>query len=882
MEYVNTNLLGSTIERKTAELAQARANKLNEINGSISPQTVYEPVQGLGGVIQQSSPVMPVQPNQPVNTQEQILASIQGNNTTSSDGVNRLGNLVDLAQQGAGRIVSDIISTVPDVISGTASRVQSVLSGEDLTGIQQGYKAKADQLGLGQYFDKNFNFTGLDFLGDAKTWGADESRIQNAKANLDKAYDSGDITQMAKAIGSGIVDAGPEVFIQSLADMYLLGKSGIKKGIGTGTAMLTQYINEAGNEREAVTGKAQTPEELGLTALAGAAKFALDKIGADEVLGNTQLTRTLTNHIFNSGSEKLATEAIKTIAKKGVELSGRGTAEGFTESLQGLLNEFGSKFGTEKQNELTKDPLLKKAFSDFGLGFAGGTTGSVVADTASSPKLITDGVTSAVNKIGDTAMKSMKELELRALSEDDRQRLSDRYKVEEVNKNASIDLINERSNIVSNAQSLEELTKLNDPVISQIVKDSPDISFEDLQSETLNQFSRDIKNIESKFKEGRTKDTVYTVLNNLKSESKQAVETVSTKAKEVGDKIVSTLSLENIPDLTTAINVTKAIGEYSADDTAKAYKAIKNTAKALAEDTEAKASDIRDVVANLKREDVLALKEEYPSNTLVQKAVDAVIKQLDNKTKKQQEAEQSLGLAKTELKSLPDDNPINQIDNAVATAKRFSGSMKSLYVATANALMNHTIKSEKLKDKLNVAINELKSSEYYKENKEDIDKLSKYFTDATGSVVRAFKNTEPTSSTKSEQSKPTKSEPKISKEEKVVSDYISSVIENKVSKETLAQDTQVILEDLKSKDNYKKMIEVMFKDKSKTEQDMLLEYVETLRDTTKTTENRVDEKEQAKVELNDKDTIMESLETTEISPQEAEAIVDELEKQFCK
>lgn len=968
MEYISNNFISSVVARKEAELADARNRILAEAVPTQAPQP--QVIEGLGGLSQLgvdnvvTQPVQPVQvPTAPMGildsmhapqtgntlTSEQMMAlATENSGGSSSGGLGRLGNFVDLAQQSAGRISADLVSTVPDIISGVASRAQSLYTGQDLTQIQQGYKAEADKRGMGSLFDKNFNFTGLDEYSKAPTWGADESRITEAHADLGRAFDSGNPMEMAQSLARTIVNAGPEVVMQSAADMYLLAKSGVKKGVGVGTGMLVNYINNTGNEREAITGKAQTPEELGMTALSGAGQFIMDKLGVDAVLGNTKLLKGVTDAVFSGSSSTVASGVVKTLAKKASELSLRGASEGVTEALQGVMADYGAKYGTEKANELAADPMIKKAFTDFGLGLGGGIAGSVGADVVSSPMAGVNAVTGAIDAIGEKAKVATETLKQKAYSDEDRQNLANKYETESLVMDSQIADFRDKQSKVNNTTDIEELKAMNDPIINEAIntaKDPHNIDFATLKKQVSDAYESTIKETETAFKAARVKDTAYTVMNNLKAATKEAVVDVSDKAKEVGNAVAQKLGIDSMPDLTTALTVAKAVGTYSTNDMTvedikNSYEVIKATATEMSRDTGIKVSEIRDLLATTTKTELenMQLDPANKDNVRLQKAIDFTLTKM-NKVK---ETKEKANVNKEVLKNIPIDSTVNSFDKLLedteAGITKFKGKGDALLIDIRNLLGMKIItddkaKADTIKNKISRALDAVEKSDWYNAVNEDgsvnkakafVDSTKKMYEETMGEapkvVAKAKVNTETVTTTDEIK---TKVEPEfiIDEKAKAIYDGISNVITNSEAGKTndpatndastLGQLTRFVdmLEDPKQATGTKAMIKNQLLKQPDMSDSDLEQYITVIKNTSldklqkaivgarsnpskSKTEPKETVKEDTKsteqtkkekdlVELNDKDSIMADVQTEEMSEAEINAVAAKLEETYC-
>ena len=307
----------------------------------------------------------------------------------------RVENFIDAAQYGVGRTASGIADAFVDTATWMVKAGYKGITGEDEKNATKWINDNASLFTR----DKNGDFVGLDDYGEAKEYDYDNSRTKAATADFGKAFDSGDYGQMVGSIANGLVTAGPEFFLESAGEILAV-MSGTKaaqlaaKGTKAATAgsyalssagsvaLSSKYANEIMEERKKnLNGEELSPGDRAFAIATGGVVAMLNKLGGDEILGNTKLIKSLVDLVGKPGGKVVASQVLKTIAGKTAEVTGKGIYEGLEEIAQEFTQKVGEKYGTDAQKELMTSETGKELFQAFGGGFAGGLTPSATSNT---------------------------------------------------------------------------------------------------------------------------------------------------------------------------------------------------------------------------------------------------------------------------------------------------------------------------------------------------------------------------------------------------------------------------------------------------------------------------------------------------------------------
>lgn len=306
---------------------------------------------------------------------------------------NRLENLVDATQYGIGRKVAGIGDAIVDM--GVKLGKDVYAKTKHMTPQQADKHLSKSLQGtfLEGTIDKTGNFTGWDKYKTAVEYGYDDSNTKAAMLDLGKAWEKGDKVGMAKSLFSAIGTAGPEFMLESAGEVLTAPLKAI--GIGLNTA---DYTNQILDERYKNTGRHADAKEIAGATVAGIGMALLNKLGGDEILGNSSVVKNAMESIANTGSQKATLRAALDIGKKVSVAVGKGTYEGVEEVLQQIVQTVGEKYGTPAQDRILSSDTYKELFQAFGGGFAGG---AATGGAAELPGVAT-GVKEGVNRTLDT------------------------------------------------------------------------------------------------------------------------------------------------------------------------------------------------------------------------------------------------------------------------------------------------------------------------------------------------------------------------------------------------------------------------------------------------------------------------------------------------
>jgi len=294
-------------------------------------------------------------------------------------------NIIDGLQAGVGSFLSRTGDTAVDA----AARVSKGVFGNEEVNT---FVNEMDKYLGKDWFSEEGDFTGLDDYKEYSEYGYNDKNVQSASNSVKKAWNSGDIGDVADAFVS-VAKASPELLATSVGDML----AALAGPLGFGV-WASNFNNEVLEERAKDVGgidKLTTEDRFiaGLVSIPAAALNTATKGGlkpAIEVLKRS----------VNVGGKSVAS----IVAKK---ILGGALGEGAEEGVQEVLIEVGKKLNTASEDELGSDAFWENIAVSTALG-AGpggliGTIGSVpdVVNTDNG-KAIVDSAKKKVEKLTET------------------------------------------------------------------------------------------------------------------------------------------------------------------------------------------------------------------------------------------------------------------------------------------------------------------------------------------------------------------------------------------------------------------------------------------------------------------------------------------------
>ena len=304
------------------------------------------------------------------------------------------GNLIDGLQFSAGRLAAEIADSFVD------ASTRLVKDGLFKTKGKTEAEASSDMLKeltfSKDWFDKDMNFTALDKYKEAEEYQYDDTDSKEATENLGKAYESGSVLDMAAALGSGVIKAGPAWVAESAAYMLMTRNPVLLSltAIGQSNEFAEDIQDHLGTKD---IGYARRLGALGASAVV----MGIEKLGVDELVGKTNFVKKLMGSAID-GNKKTGKAAVKALGKKVLSVAGVAGYEGLTEATQQAVELYATKYGTDAEKELFSGEFGKELFQAFGGGFGAGAVMSGARETATGLK---SGKSELDKKISDIKVK---------------------------------------------------------------------------------------------------------------------------------------------------------------------------------------------------------------------------------------------------------------------------------------------------------------------------------------------------------------------------------------------------------------------------------------------------------------------------------------------
>ena len=315
------------------------------------------------------------------SAQSRLDKSVEGLRELKLEDRGRVENMVDAIQYGLGRKAAGIGDWVVDA---------GLRLGKDIVGSRTGMteedmnKKLSESLKgtmIEEFIDEKGDFVGLDDYKTAVEYGYDDSRTKEVMKDVGDAWSEKNWTKLGGAILGGAVTAGPEFFFESAGELATgaVGKLGLVLNIG-------DYNNQILEDRAKITGEVADAEGRAY-ALTGAIGMGLiNKLGADEILGNTNIVKQALGAVAMSGSRETTIGAAKVLTgkllKAGLVVGGKGAYEGTEEIFQEMMSVVGEKYGTKAQDEILSDETGQRLAQAFAGGFGGGATPGAAKEAA--------------------------------------------------------------------------------------------------------------------------------------------------------------------------------------------------------------------------------------------------------------------------------------------------------------------------------------------------------------------------------------------------------------------------------------------------------------------------------------------------------------------
>jgi len=361
---IQTKSFGTTGKRDLVAFGDQQGLDVTSIDATNPQMNLYA-----GNVQNELSAGVPASdPTSPLNQYYQAgLQETDNGGANDTDGY--FGNLVDNLQFGLGRKAAGIADAFVD------ASTRAVIEGDKyFNGVteEEAVKNIVDSSSLFERDPKTGDFIGFDKYKKASEYGYDNTRENNAMKRLAKGWEEGDTAGKAKAVLDAFLTAGPN-FVLSSAGEFLTGPL---KGFGL-MANSADYANQI---LEDVKGEV-TNGRRAAAITGGFGMAVLNKLGADEALGNTKLVQKAIGAVIKTGSESAARKMAKDVAKLALTTVGKGAYEGMEEVAQEVIQKVVAKYGTDKEKELYDGTLGTELFQAFGAGAAAGGSINVAKDT---------------------------------------------------------------------------------------------------------------------------------------------------------------------------------------------------------------------------------------------------------------------------------------------------------------------------------------------------------------------------------------------------------------------------------------------------------------------------------------------------------------------
>lgn len=313
-----------------------------------------------------------------------------------SDADGYLANLMDAGQYGLGRKAAGIADAVVDTATRAVLETSKAVYGID-------EEEAINRLGkIDKIFkrDESGDFVGLDAYKTAKEYGYDDSRSAGA---LKEIGDAKGATNTALAIIKN-ADSAPQLFLESLGELA----TGMLKLPG----LVLNGMDYANQNMEdtiaAQDGKPLTNAQRAVSTVAGMAMAGINKLGTDEMIGRTNIIKTLVGKTMKDGTRTSAIQVAKELGKRSLTVAGKAGYEGIEEIVQESIGILATKYNVGA-NEIFDDETITQLKQAFGGGVLGGGFPAAVGQ-----------VKSAVVEGAGSVAKSRQKSKIDALREEDK------------------------------------------------------------------------------------------------------------------------------------------------------------------------------------------------------------------------------------------------------------------------------------------------------------------------------------------------------------------------------------------------------------------------------------------------------------------------------
>lgn len=291
----------------------------------------------------------------------------------------RLANLADAAQYGVGRKAAGIGDAIVDGMLRVAKEGVKQFNGSSEEELNKNLQKSIKGTFMENWFNEKGDFVNLDEYKTAIEYGYNDAATKEVLKNVGEAYKNKDWLGVAKEVLRGVVTAGPEFLLESSGEIATaaLGPAGLALNSA-------DYSNKILEERQRIKDTTDLDfVDYVYAMVGGTAQGYLNKVGADEILGNTQMVRNAMKVLKMTGTDDQVKSTARKILGTAVAVSGtvagKGAYEGLEEVAQEAVGIVAEKFGTEEANKIISEESGQRLVEGFAGGFAGGATASGVS-----------------------------------------------------------------------------------------------------------------------------------------------------------------------------------------------------------------------------------------------------------------------------------------------------------------------------------------------------------------------------------------------------------------------------------------------------------------------------------------------------------------------
>jgi len=363
------------------------------------------------------------------------------------------GNLVDALQYGVGRTA---VSTVDTAVDGLVRAGKEIAQRTSDVSEEEANKIISESAFKRLFNDKG-DFTALDDMKEGDYYGYDDSRVSAYTTKFKDTMQDENASIVDKALVTlEAVTQAPEVLSTSSGDMILAALPG-------GTAIFGLNVtNSILEERQKIKGTSDLDaSDYGIALTAGVISGVANTLTG----GMAGINRGVTAKLIKDGISKLDKHAFAQLVTK----VGVGTLEEASEeSIQTLAEIAGTKFDTEKQDEiLTKDTGL-----EVGVAAAlGGGSGGVAAGTKAA--------IGSISRLEAITKEMERRAELKAKTTETN-KVEEEMTAEEVKTND--DYVENIAGIYVKSQKGEELTAEDIDSMEESLKAVDESKFDDAET----------------------------------------------------------------------------------------------------------------------------------------------------------------------------------------------------------------------------------------------------------------------------------------------------------------------------------------------------------------------------------------------------------------